>query len=714
MLAEDGMADAWKVDVIVVIDGDEGTCLRYLGEVLERGGSALRRFIVVDSASRAGSSSALEELAGADSRIVVVRSPSVLGHVDSYNRGLAEREGDAVLLRGDVAVTPGWLAELAFVAHAEERTACVSPLGDVPGICSVADPEGGAASDVAALGRACQGLPRWTSIPCPAIHCVYLRGDVIDAVGPLDPSFPILDSSIVDWAMRAQALGFGAKRSNHSFVRRLAAATVTVGDGDGVVDPKGRRILDARQPHLEGQLAAFARTLDGALAAHAVRLESTGVLKVAYDLRHLPHEQVGTRTYAVSLARALAGLPGLDLTLLVRDPSQAEGLRGRVVTSEQWRDDVAVIHRPAQFIDPRELSLPFESSAHLVVTYQDLIGFNIPQVFPSDREFDQYRATSRLCLQGVQRVLAYSESAGREIESEFGIPSEDISVVPLGVDVARFTRRDTRDDSLRRKLRLPERFFFSLATDFPHKNLPNLLDAYATFRKRWSDGTPPGLVLAGHTSGARTAFYRHLSSVAAGPGVKFLGSVTSDQLRLLYQEAEALVFPSLYEGFGLPPLEAMAAGTPVIAMPVSAVPEVGGDSVFYSDSLSTADLARAMAKVASDEGLRDMLRARGLERAAQFRWEETASRTLAAYRKAVLRPSPRSLHMRRLLRQAILCWSEPLVQDAAKPDSFTHRPIVIPEAPGIKESWKSLNLAVQRRVRREIGRLRSASHRRTA
>ena len=96
---------------------------------------------------------------------------------------------------------------------------------------------------------------------------------------------------------------------------------------------------------------------------------------------------------------------------------------------------------------------------------------------------------------------------------------------------------------------------------------------------------------------------------------------------MLYQNAEALVFPSLYEGFGLPPLEAMAAGTPVIAMPISAVPEVGGDSVLYPDSLSAVDLARAMETVATNEYLRNDLRERGIRRAEQFRWENTARQT---------------------------------------------------------------------------------------
>ena len=129
-----------------------------------------------------------------------------------------------------------------------------------------------------------------------------------------------------------------------------------------------------------------------------------------------------------------AKIPEIELTLLVREPAQADGLKGRVVTPDQWQDDVEVIHKPAQVIAPRELKLLFESSAHVVITYQDLIGYQIPSVFPTDLQHDHYRGTSSLSMQAVQRVIAYSESAGQEITAEFGIPAEEVCVVPLGVD----------------------------------------------------------------------------------------------------------------------------------------------------------------------------------------------------------------------------------------------------------------------------------------
>jgi glycosyltransferase involved in cell wall biosynthesis len=446
-----------------------------------------------------------------------------------------------------------------------------------------------------------------------------------------------------------------------------------------------------QEGHSRHQLERLEPATDVRVAACATGQTGTGKLRVALDLRDLPPEQVGTRTYAVNLARALVNLPEIELTLLVRERGQAKGMNGRVVTPEAWADDVAVIHKPAQVVDPALLRLLFESSAHLVLTYQDLIAFRIPLVFGSEARFESYRATSRLVLPAVQRVIAYSESVRGEIAAEFGIPHVEIPVVMLGAQPA--SDSESRLASL--SLRLPRRFFFSLASDYPHKNLRNLLDAYGQFRNRCAHGEAPQLVLAGYASGARSGLYPQLETAAAPAGVIFLGPVSTKQLRVLYKRAEAIVFASLYEGFGLPPLEAMAVGTPVIAMPISAMPEVGGDGVLYCDGLSAAALARAMERAACDEKLRAELREKGYARVKDFLWEKTARETLAVYKSVVSSPSERSLRMRRLLCDVIIDWSEKgsrHVSDGAG------------QSLGIRAACRALETAVSTRLRRRLRR----------
>jgi glycosyltransferase involved in cell wall biosynthesis len=423
----------------------------------------------------------------------------------------------------------------------------------------------------------------------------------------------------------------------------------------------------------------------------ADRVEAAGKLRVALDLRDLPREQVGTRTYAVNLARELGKLPELELTLLVRNPAQARGLKGRVVAAGEWADDVAVIHKPAQVMNPEELRLLFESNAQLVITYQDLIAFRIPLVFASESSFDTYRATSRLMLPAVQRVIAISHSARDEIAAEFGIPQSEIPVVPLGAE----NGIGPRATAIRPSLHLPKHYFLSLASDYPHKNLRTLLDAYARLRARWNRGEPPRLVLAGYSSGARNALYPDLERAAAPSGVIFLGPVPRQHLVRLYSHALALVFASLYEGFGLPPLEAMAVGTAVIALPVSAMPEVCGMGALFADGLSPGALCRAMECVAASPELRNDLRERGYQRIRDYRWEKTARATFEAYRSALLHPSDRSLSLRRSLREAIVDWS---MRNSRQCTNATH-------PPGVRQSWHGLKKALQARLRREITRV---------
>ena len=694
------MSQQPRADIIVTADRDPTTVERCLQSLRAHSGPSLRNLIVIDNDSaNPDMAEMLERLVNIDSRFRIVGNLSGLGTIGSFNRGLDERKGNAVIVSTDCVAGANWLSELVAVAHSEERTACAAPLTNGHGICAVPCLGGEAVSSAiaeATIREACAALPRWTTAPSVDGPCIYLRGDVIDAVGPLDAKFVSLEAAIADWIRRASLLGFGAKRANHVYIHRCFS-----GGESASADAPGN-------PAHGHQLYRFQKSLDAQVAAHAVRVHSTGKLRVAYDIRHLPREQVGTRTYAVSLAKCLGEVPEIELTLLVREPAQAAGMKGRVVTADQWRDDVEVIHKPAQVIAPRELKLLFESSAHVVITYQDLIGYQIPSVFPTDFQHDHYRGTSSLSMQAVQRVIAYSESAGREITAEFGIPADEVCVVPLGVDSTWFGLRKESDVEVCRKLGLARPFFFCIATDFPHKNLPNLLAAYTSLRSRWQDGEPPGLVLAGHTSSARTDFYPTLESSTYPAGVTFLGPVSRDQLRILYQRAMAVVFPSLYEGFGLPPLEAMAAGTPVIAMPVSAVPEVGGDAVLYVEGLSVNALALAMESVAKEPALRDDLRDRGMKRVEQFHWEQTARATVEVYRSAVLRPSQRSLRARRLLQGAIVRWSQPRAATELL-DSYDESDLFVMTQPiGIKNALKVLNLSLHSRLRRDRATLMRA------
>jgi glycosyltransferase involved in cell wall biosynthesis len=707
---------AFKADVILPAAEDARTVERWVRAALEHVDAALVSFIVIDDrAPDCEAGKGLAHLTLLDPRIRLLRNPARLGFAACCNRGLNESENDAVLLGCDCLFGPGWLRELSAVAHSDERTACASPVAEIwkPSSDCEHDPARAGGRDAPAAWPSLGGLPRFTVTPEVSPSCVYLRRDRLDAIGLLDPRFDSASSALDDWILRARDLGFVAKRANHVSIRvREPQASQDESSLRGKI---GAPIGTQRSARPRGEFEAFRQSLEGHLAAHAARVEGTGRLPVAYDLRQLPKEQVGTRSYARSLGKALGVQPEIELTLLVRDEEQAAGLEGRVVLEEDWGDDAAVIHTPAQVLDPVFLRLLFRSSAHVVVTYQDLIGYRTPLAFPTDASFERYRATSGLLLQATQRIIAISRNTAGEISAEFGIPLDEIPVVHHGVEASWFARRGENRQAVRRRARTARPYFFSLTTDFPHKNLPTLLEAYAIVRSRWGAGSPvPELVIAGYTAWTRTGGFSTLTSRVSTKGVRFLGPVPPDRLRALYQKALAYVHPSLYEGFGLTPLEAMAAGTPVIAMPISAVPEVVEDCVLYPDGLSAACLARALETMARDTGLRDELRTRGLAHVEKFRWESSARATLDAYRSAVLRPSERSLRMRRLLRDAILDWS---ASHAALPhigQVGTLDAIAAGRSIGIRNACDALGAALRARLGKELRRLGPYPKRRVA
>ena len=474
-----------RCDIILKADRDPAMVECCVRSLLDNGGTMLRRVMVIDDTpDHSALAGVLDHLVIGDRRIHILRSSAFQGTVDSFNRGIGERDGDVVLISSDCVVSANWLSELAAVAHSDERTACASPLLHDEGTCFVPLFDGEATETIEALIReSCTDLPRWTTAPCLAGACIYLRDDIIDAVGFLNIKCGSIGAAIDDWIMRASTLGFTSKRANHVYVHRSRSQKEPT--DDHAPQPGGEFRTALHNSTLAHHLQRFNRSLDGRLAAHAVSVTQTGKLRVALDIRHVPPEEVGTRTYTVNLARALGEQAGIELTLLVSDHAQARGMKGRVVTEEHWADDVAVIHKPSQVIDPRELSLLFGSSAHVVISYLDLIGYRIPASFPTTAGYDLYRATSNLTLQATQRIVAISESAAGEIAAEFGIPREEIAAVHLGVDTALFSHRAHDDADVWRQLGLLAPYFFSIATDFPHKNLSNLLDAYARLHGRW-------------------------------------------------------------------------------------------------------------------------------------------------------------------------------------------------------------------------------------
>ncbi len=279
-----------------------------------------------------------------------------------------------------------------------------------------------------------------------------------------------------------------------------------------------------------------------------------------------------------------------------------------------------------------DFTLPPLKTARGVVTVHDLSFLRFPEhADPGLRTF-LTRTVPRSVARAV-RVLADSESTKADLVELLGVEPEKISVVPAGVD-ARF--RPVRDTlklaQVRQRYRLPEWFILFVGTLEPRKNLSRLITAYAQMRRH--TGLPHELVIAGKPGWLYEGIYEQVTKEGLTENVHFIGFVADDDLPALYTLADLLAFPSLYEGFGLPPLEAMACGTPVVASNRSSLPEAVGSAGLLVDPEDIDALADALARVLGDASLRVRLADLGRAQAARFTWQSAAERLLEAYRLA--------------------------------------------------------------------------------
>jgi glycosyltransferase involved in cell wall biosynthesis len=275
--------------------------------------------------------------------------------------------------------------------------------------------------------------------------------------------------------------------------------------------------------------------------------------------------------------------------------------------------------------------LPRLSRIKSVFTLHDLIFRLYPETHkPLNRWF--LTLMMPRFLQAAGAVIAVSEHTKRDAMEFYGIDEAKIHVIYEGVD-SRFRPAPVQAMTrVRQAYNLPERFILSLGTIEPRKNLSSLLEAYRVLRDQ---GSELGLVIVGKKGWLYEGFFHRLRELGLEDEVLFTGFVPDGDLPAICSAAELFVFPSLYEGFGLPVLEAMACGAPVITSNVSSLPEVAGDAALLVDPASVRELTEAMAVVLEDEELRTSLQSKGPRQAAKFSWERAARETLAVYQSVL-------------------------------------------------------------------------------
>jgi glycosyltransferase involved in cell wall biosynthesis len=275
--------------------------------------------------------------------------------------------------------------------------------------------------------------------------------------------------------------------------------------------------------------------------------------------------------------------------------------------------------------------LPAGVTCPSVVTIHDCIHLMFPQYLPNRMAYAYARAVMWAAARRAKAILTVSEASKRDILHFFNVPPEKVVVVHNAID-ERFLVPPTEIEvaRVRERYQLEHGFVLYAGNIKPHKNLLRLIEAFADIRG--TDFEELKLIIIGDEISKwpelRRAVHRH----HLHKHVRFLGYVSDDTLAILYRLAAVFVFPSLYEGFGLPPLEAMACGTPVVTSNVSSLPEVADDAAVLVDPKDVDSITDGMRRVLADPELAQELRKRGLVRAREFSWERSVAKTHDIYR----------------------------------------------------------------------------------
>lgn len=291
------------------------------------------------------------------------------------------------------------------------------------------------------------------------------------------------------------------------------------------------------------------------------------------------------------------------------------------------RDDVDLVHGPAY-------ALPLVCPTQSAVTVHDLSFFLYPETFNRANRL-YLRAITRWSVRRADAVIAVSEHTRQDVIRLLGVPADRVHVAPNGVDPDFRPLPEHDVQSFRERHKLPQSFILCISTIEPRKNLTTLIRAYAALGK-----TDHVLIIGGGRGWRYQDVFDTVDELELHDRVRFSGFIRHRDLPLWYNAAEVFVFPSIYEGFGLPPLEAMACGTPVIASNASSLPEVVGRAGVQVNPTDVEALAEAIHRVITDSGLATSMAERGLSRAGRFSWQASAERTAAVYDAVLARPAP--------------------------------------------------------------------------
>lgn len=360
-------------------------------------------------------------------------------------------------------------------------------------------------------------------------------------------------------------------------------------------------------------------------------------MKIGIDIREAADPKSGKAIYVFHIVKELLHLDRENEYVLYTDRvtknlAHFGGAHIKVVHAHPFfwhfavirdlkREKVQMFFAAASFIIPAFLPKKIK----LIITVHDLAAFLHPALH-------QFKATVieriflRRALKKTDSVLVPSVNTKNDLVRLMNFPAGKIFVTPLGVDEMFFKNNAADNAAAGKKYNLPQKFILAVSGLEPRKNIARLIDAFAEVKKKHTEYK---LIIAGGSGWRADKVKRKIAR--SGDTIMHIGKCETEDLPALYANAAVFVFPSLYEGFGIPPLEAMASGCPAVCSNASSLPEVTGDAALIVNPENTEEIAIAILKIIEDKRLRDKLSERGRARAKSFTWKKTAELTLKSF-----------------------------------------------------------------------------------